>query len=417
MKEKLQKLYKEFDNLVEQQKALASKDSMTEDDIKEFDALQEKIDTNGNEVKRLETLIDNEEKASRQVTKSLPLPASHNKQHEKLDDGGFKSLGEFVKCAVFGDKQGRLEKAMFGTDDHGNNATGFLIPPQYAKQILQIPKEIPFVRNLATVIPGDASTPDASITFPVLDYGTNPYGGVTVDWVEDEGGAKPETEMKMGSIEYVPHEIAGWIPVSDKLLRNSAAAETLVKTALTDALLMAEQDAFLTGNGTKKPIGVFDVKNTALIKITAATPGTVAFADLVKMRARMNTASYSKAVWVIDQTYMPDIIGMTDGNGRLIYLQGNINSAAPDMLLGRPVMWTNSVVGVSLVDFSQYIIKDGAGLYIAASEHVRFTSNQTVIKIFEYTDGAPWVKAPYKYKNNLTLSPYIQLTIGAGGGE
>ena len=44
------------------------------------------------------------------------------------------------------------------------------------------------------------------------------------------------------------------------------------------------------------------------------------------------------------------------------------------------------------------------------SEHVKFTSNQTVIKAFRNVDGKPWVNAPYILEGGATqVSPYVIL--------
>ena len=43
------------------------------------------------------------------------------------------------------------------------------------------------------------------------------------------------------------------------------------------------------------------------------------------------------------------------------------------------------------------------------SEHVKFTSNQTVIKAFRNVDGKPWVNAPYMLDSGVQVSPYVLL--------
>jgi len=406
--------WKEYAELVAKQKALldANKDGLDEAKAKEFDELQTKLDALAKETERYEKMAENEEKSNATVTNPLPLPVPGNndKQADVLDDGGFASLGDFVKAVRFGDSKGRLNKAdMVGTDDNGNNEGGFLVPPKYSEQILSLEIEGAFVRNYATVLGADPSTPDARVTIPAMDYSVNNYGGVAVDWVEDEGGEKPQTDMAMTMVNLVPHEIAGWIAVSDKLLRNSRAAEPIITRNLREALLFAEQDAFLHGDGEGKPAGVLSDDNKALVSIALTKAGTVGYKDLITMRTRMTQPSYQKAVWVVDQSQMLNILSLKDDAGNLIYLPGTITTGGVDMLLGRPIVWSNANTGIALIDFSAYLVQDGAGIYLGASEHVRYTKNQTVIKIFRYVDGAPWVVNLLKFPNKLELSPYVLL--------
>ena len=53
-----------------------------------------------------------------------------------------------------------------------------------------------------------------------------------------------------------PNEVAAHVVVTDKLLRNSAAAGALVSSLLRKAIIAAEEDAFLSGNGAGQPLGI-----------------------------------------------------------------------------------------------------------------------------------------------------------------
>jgi HK97 family phage major capsid protein len=69
---------------------------------------------------------------------------------------------------------------------------------------------------------------------------------------------------------------------------------------------------------------------------------------------------------------------------------------------------------VLLADWNYYLIKDGSGPFVAASEHVHFTKNKTVIKMFWNVDGAPWMQAPIKEENGWQVSPFVALDVPAG---
>ena len=55
----------------------------------------------------------------------------------------------------------------------------------------------------------------------------NVFGGLTVNWVDGEGGTKPSTSAEIGVQRLQPNEWAGVMTVTDKLMRNwTAAADT-----------------------------------------------------------------------------------------------------------------------------------------------------------------------------------------------
>ena len=78
---------------------------------------------------------------------------------------------------------------------------------------------------------------------PGLDQGNanGVYAGVQVTWIA-EGAQKPETEPLFREIRLEPNEVAAHVVVTDKLLRNSAAAGALV-SSLRKAIIAAEEDA------------------------------------------------------------------------------------------------------------------------------------------------------------------------------
>jgi HK97 family phage major capsid protein len=62
------------------------------------------------------------------------------------------------------------------------------------------------------------------------------------------------------------------------------------------------------------------------------------------------------------------------------------------------------------MDFSYYLVRNGAGPFIAASEHVYFLNNKTVVKAFGSIDGQPWLKEPLTLDDGATqVSPFVIL--------
>ncbi len=344
----------------------------------------------------------------------------------------FDSLGEFMSAVRFNPNDQRLNfvegvgaTGEDGTEigaelrmDQHQTGGGFLVPTQFRQEIMRVEAQDALVRPRANVIPA-GSPPDAALTIPALDQsGAGPgnvFGGVQVEWIE-EGGEKPETNVSLGSITLEPKEVAGTITVTDKMLRNWAAAGPFLEGLLRGAVMQAEDFAFLRGNGIGKPLGA--INSGAMLYVNRRGAGQIAYLDLVDMVSHLLMRGGTSPVWSMPQGALPQIATLQDPEGRYIW-KPDARDGFAGTLLGYPVRWNNRspVLGtkgdVTLCDWSQYLIKDGSGPFVAASEHVLFRQNKTVIKIFWNVDGKPWLTAPIQEENGWKVSPFIGLTVPA----
>lgn len=341
----------------------------------------------------------------------------------------FESMGEFLSAVRFNPGDQRLnyvENVAAGADGQidaslrmdNDTQGGFMVPPQLRTQILSVAPQDALVRPRANVIPA-GSPPDAAITMPALDQsGANPknmFGGVEFKWIA-EGEEKPETDAKLKSITLSPHEIAGFVTITDKLLRNWQASGAFIENLFRSAYAAAEDYAFLRGTGVGQPLGA--INSGAMKYINRTTANHVTYVDLLNMVSRFLMRGGQSPVWSMPQSALVDIATMTDPEGHYIWKPGAVDGFA-GTLLGYPVRWNNRSPGlgtkgdITLVDWSQYLIKDGSGPFVATSEHVKFTSNQTVIKFFSNVDGAPWLTAPIVEENGYEVSPFVGLDVPA----
>ncbi len=344
----------------------------------------------------------------------------------------FESLGEFMSAVRFNPNDQRLnfvesiggnaeDDSEIGAElrmDQHQTGGGFLVPTQFRQQIMRVEPQDALVRPRANVIPA-GSPPDAALVIPALDQtGANPgniFGGVQVQWI-GEGGLKPETNVAFRSITLEPHEVAGTITVTDKMLRNWTAATAYLENLLRGAVTQAEDYAFLRGDGIGKPLGA--INSTAMKYVNRRTAGQVSYLDLLDMVSHLLMRGGSSPVWSMPQQLLPAIATLQDPEGHYIW-QANAREGFAGTLLGYPLRWNNRspVPGakgdITLSDWSQYLIKDGSGPFVAASEHVLFTQNKTVIKIFWNVDGKPWLTQPLKEENGWEISPFVGLDVPA----
>ena len=398
----LKDLLAERAELVQRQRALvdgakAEKRDLTEEERKEFDAAEARI-------RQIESLLERERLvAAREADLDQPAtePVRPSASKPQGDAQGFSSLGEFIAAVRFGDPKGRIRAEMrMDTGDSG----GYAVPPQFREELLGLTPEEAIVRPRARVIPpGDP--PDAPLTIPALDHSQGIFGGVQVNWIA-EGAPKPETSAKLAAVTLEPREVAAHVVVTDKLLRNWQAASAVIRDLLRGAIAAAEDVAFLKGDGTGKPIGVLNAAGA--IAVNRAVANQISLADVVAMRAKLLPESVGSAVWVASQSVLPQLVTLKDDAGNYIFIRGDATRGVPDTLLGIPVRWTGRTVPLGskgdlmLVDFRYYLVKDGSGPFIAASEHVFFRENKTVIKVFWNVDGRGWLAGPLTLEDGVT---------------
>lgn len=408
---------------------------LTAEEQAQYDAELAKVEPLKAKIKRLEDLnaLEAEQQEVRPAAARGQAAGASAVTHAPGDPAAreFESFGQFMAAVRFNPSDSRLdyqefdgERAVLDADDpraemrmDTGSAGGFMVPQQFRETIMRVDPESALIRPGATVMPA-GTPPDAAITIPALDQsGDNPanmYGGVQVTWIA-EGAEKPETDAGLREITLTPHEVAATIKVTDKLLRNWPAAGAFLETLLRGAVTQAEDLTFIQGNGIGKPLGLLNASGA--IAVNRATASSFTYADAVGMVAVMLMRG-GTPVWLMSQAMIPSLLTMKDEADQLLF--PNMAMLGPGAtLLGYPIRWNNRQPGkgskgdVMLVDRSYYLVKDGSGPFVATSEHVHFTSNKTVVKIFWNVDGRPWLTQPLKEENGFEVSPFVILDVPA----
>jgi HK97 family phage major capsid protein len=387
---------------------------------KAMDTLSEKL---GPAIeKAVGAAVDSATQAVAARTGSISLVAA---QEDKT-----KSFGDFFAAVLTGDREKLVN--VYGSTKTGplqstsGPAGGYLVPPEFMAQILQVSAEEGVVRPRAMVIP----ISNRSIQIPALDQTSIPiagqtafFGGLQAYWVE-EAQARPEVEPSFKQIELTARELSGYSTVSRTLLADNAFGLNQILTRMfAKAIAWHEDYAFMHGNGVGKPRGVS--QSSAAITVNRTTPTTFKLADAANMWAKLLPASATNAVWVMSQTLIPQLIQLADASGRVVFMPnpaatsssgGPLTQSMPMSLLGRPIIFTEkapplgTTADVMLVDLSYYLVGDRQSIEVATSEHARFATNQIVWRFIHRVDGQPWLDAPFTYSDGTTqVSPFIIL--------
>jgi HK97 family phage major capsid protein len=391
--------------LVDKAKA-EKREGLDDGEIKQFEDLQKEIDTLKKQAEIAKKLEENEKYLDEPADPAV-IPATTDTQGEKLDDGGFKSIGELMHAVKYGDSKGRLK-------DLSSGDVGVLIPPAFSQNILKLSPEEEIVMPKATIIPA-GSPPDAPFIIPYLQQGSDGVmGGVQLNWTGEGKAVQDVGDPEIKDLTLTPQELSGYSTINNKTLQNWEACGGFIQTTLRQGVIGNRDYKFLRGSGSGCPLGVLNAPGKIAIK--RDTAATVKYIDAANMLGRFLPEALSGAIWVASISILPTIVTLVDGAGRLIFVQGDATKGVPSTLLGIPIKWTGKVPTLGnegdlmLVNFNYYLIKPGSGPFIAISEHIKFLNNKTVFKIVANLDGQPWVKDPLKLEDGATtVSPYVTL--------
>lgn len=309
-----------------------------------------------------------------------------------------------------------------GDDSQG----GFLVAGVFKPDLKQIALENSIViPNGATVIPPVKTD---SIKVPYIDdtsHATTVFGGVQAKWTAEKG-TKSATKPTFGQLELTPHKLAGVTYLSHELREDSAIAIVpLIKRMFGSAWGYFTDLAYLNGTGAGQPLGI---QNCACLKtVFRNTANRVFFEDLREMYACMLPASHPYAVWVINPSVLPDLIGMTAGDAapaagsNPIWINRDMGAQnpIPGRIFGRPFFISEKMPGlgtqgdVGYFDLRYYLVFDRQPITIDFSSHVAFTTDEDCWRFVLRTAGQCWPQSVLTPRNAAapvtSISPFVVL--------
>lgn len=270
---------------------------------------------------------------------------------------------------------------------------GYLVPTQFVARLIKAVDNVVFVRQHATVIP---VTDASSVGMPSLD--TNP---ADFDWTTELATGDEDSSMAFGKRELTPHPLAKRIKISNKLMRLSAInAEDLVMDRFAYVMGVTEEQAFLSGHGAQRPLGVFTASNNGVPTTQDVSTGNsttaIAADNLINVKYTLKSQYWPRARWTFHRDAVKMIAKLKDGEGQYLWQPG-IQAGQPDRLLSFPMdvseyapntFTTGLYVGL-LCDWSHYYIADALSMRIQRLTELYAATNQVGFIGRKETDGMP----------------------------
>ena len=266
-----------------------------------------------------------------------------------------------------------------GTDSEG----GYLVPDEFEKTLVEGLLEENIFRTLATII--NTSSGDRKI--PVVASKGN------ASWVDEEAPI-PESDDGFGQISIGAFKLATIIKISEELLNDSVFnLESYIAKEFARRIGSAEEEAFLIGNGTGRPTGIFNDTGGAGVGVTASTQSTIKIDEVIDLFYSLKSPYRKKATFIMNDSTVKEIRKLKDGNGQYIW-QPSITAGEPDTILNRPVKTSSYVPGlaagakpIAFGDFSYYWIADRQGRSFQRLNELYAVTGQIGFKASQRVDG------------------------------
>lgn len=296
--------------------------------------MEKELDDLAKEITRQEKLEAYEKEMAKNITTPLTTKPNNEVPVEekkgRASDAYKKAMLDAMRCN-FKRVSNVLQE---GVDADG----GYLVPEEYDKRIIDILSEENIMRKLGTTI-------TTSGQHKINIAATKPAAA----WIE-EGGALQFSDATFSQILLDAHKLHVAIKITEELLYDNAFnLESYIVTEFGKAIANAEEDAFLNGDGTGKPLGLF-AKTGGGTK--AASTDAPTADDFIALIYALKRPYRKNASFIINDKNIALLRQLKDNNGAYMW-QPSVQVGEPDTFLGYK-LYTSQFAPTNAIAFGDY---------------------------------------------------------------
>ncbi|MEE1249158.1 MAG: phage major capsid protein [Lachnospiraceae bacterium] len=216
---------------------------------------------------------------------------------------------------------------------------GYLVPIEYDSRLIDVLTEENIMRKLGTRI-------TTSGEHKINIAATKPAAA----WI-DEGGQLTFGDATFDQKILDAHKLHVAIKITEELLYDNAfRLENYIIEEFGKALANAEEDAFLNGDGTGKPTGIFHKTKggQSIGTLTAALKSD----DLLDLIYGLKRPYRKNASFIMNDATLAQIRKLKDNNGQYLW-QPSYQAGEPDKILGYNVH-TSAFAPTDAISFGDY---------------------------------------------------------------
>lgn len=362
------------------------------------------------EEQQFDRLMDERDKVDKSIERAERLDAEERAEddpdtRDRGVSGGSEDAAESAFRAYIIGGRAALSDSQFRALNAGSDPEGgFLVAPQkFVQELLKAVDEAVPLRPLATV---QTLTEAESLGVPTLATDLN-----DADWTSEVATGTQDDALRFGKRELRPNPLAKRVLASRTLLRKSTmGAESIVRERLAYKFSITQEKAYMTGDGNKKPLGLFTASAQGIstardvnLGAAGALPLTNATSDqLIDAKYALKSQYHRRARWMFHRDVLKVVRKLKDGNGQYLWQPG-LASDRPDVILDVPfalsefapnTIAANNYVGM-IGDFSFYWIVDSLALEIQRLVELYAETNQVGFIGRAESDGMPTLEEPF----------------------
>lgn len=356
----------------------ANPNGLSEAQAKEYDELDKRFDETQTKIADAVSRAEKAEKRQSflQSEQRAPL-VSGNPSGGKEDSGDKNEIHRTAfwkaqtKQPLSADEVRSLNVA---TDAKG----GYLVPESFSEAVILKSTEKSYIRDLATV-----SKSSSVENIPVEgDDGEN-------GWIDEEG-AYPESDPTIGTVQLSAWKTGRIVKVTDEALQDTVPnIEGYVVMKFSKSTVKAEEAAFITGDGVKKPTGLLV---TAGVGVTTASPTGIAADEIINLMTSLDEDYDANAYLMMNKNTRAAIRKLKDSTGQYLWVQGFAGN--PDTFDGKPIRINKHMPDIAANakpiaygDFSYYHIKDRTVMTMKRLDELYSATGHVGFRIDKRVDG------------------------------
>lgn len=278
----------------------------------------------------------------------------------------------------------------------GVDATaGYLTAPvEFRQELIKGLNDATFMRQISHITPTIGAA--QSLGFPYRKT-----EAADAEWSTETAEATEETTLTYGRREFKPNRMNKLIKVSRLLMQHAPMANATLMEEMRYRIAITQEKAYMTGNGTGKPLGVFTASDSGIPTgrdVETGAAGKIAMDDFIDAKYALKGQYHAQASWVMHRDLVKTAAKLKDTNGQYLW-QPSTQAGQPDRMLGRPVYmseyapndYTGGKYAAVFGDFNYYWICDADPLEVQVLKELYATSAQIGYLFNYYGDGAPVV--------------------------
>jgi len=209
-----------------------------------------------------------------------------------------------------------------------DTAAHYLVVPSYMPGIIRRIQEVDPIRQLATV--QQTSTDSLIYAYDSADF--------SMSWTADTGSRSESTGQTFGQKVIPVHEGYVLLKLSQGLLEDNAFnVENYLTEKAAERIAYGQGQAFVSGNGVGKPIGLLTDGDVGHIASGHAStlPDDAGSKAMVDVTTSIKAEYANNATWLFSRSTLAVLLKMRDGFGRWLW-EPNHAAGAPATILGYP---------------------------------------------------------------------------------